>query len=221
VPKSFQHPQKYFESNIIGTWNVLSKYSGGSTTIVNISSSSAKENLSPYAISKCAAEQCAALFKKTVSLRLFNVFGERQPDIGCIVPAFCKHMIARKQPIIYGDGTQSRDFTYVKDVVRVIADYGQHSCATGVHDIGYGQNITVMDMFKKIAKLTKFNGKPMQMSKRKGDIDYSRASEAMKQPKWGFDKGLERTVDYFKEVVANDKKLSSLKYSGKWRYGDG
>ena len=66
-----------------------------------------------------------ALHKNSVSLRLFNVFGERQADLGCIMTEFAKNMMEDEQPVIYGDGKQTRDFTYVKDVVAEILRYGQ------------------------------------------------------------------------------------------------
>jgi len=199
VPGSFEEPQDYFDVNVGGSWDVFAQYQN--SRIVNISSSAVIQCKSPYAISKKAAEDCAKLFPNIVSLRFFNVFGERQKDSGALIPAFCSKMIKGERPIIYGDGIQSRDFIYVKDVVNEVIDYGQGSKKeqTGSHEVGYGEIHTVLKVFEEIAKLIKFTEKPIYLEKRIGDVKFSRAEEIVKKPGYGFEIGLERTVEWWKK----------------------
>ena len=205
VPLSFKIPHEFFEVNIDGTYNILEKYKGA--RIVNISSSSAQYCLSPYGISKKTAEMLTALFPNTVSLRLFNVFGERQADCGAIVPEFTKTMLKGESPTIYGDGQQTRDFTYVKDVVNEMIEYGQgkYRKLTGeVYDVGYGNCRTVENVFDLIAKQVKFKDKPIYAGQRPGDIRFSQAKDIIDSPKYGFEKGLQRTVKWIQEVKPYD-----------------
>lgn len=199
VPKSFEHPQDYFDVNVGGSWDVFAQYQ--KSRIVNISSSSAKECKSPYAISKKTTELCAALFSGIVSLRYFNVIGERQPNKGCVVPSFCTEMLAGNPPIIYGDGSQSRDYTYVKDVVRETIGFGQgkRKKDVGVFDVGYGDSHTTMEMFKRIAKLLGYEGAPVFAGERLGDVKFTKSGKAIACPEFGFERGLERTVKWFEE----------------------
>jgi len=200
VPTSFKEPHEFFKVNIDGTWDVFTKYN--EARIVNISSSSASQCLSPYAISKRTAEHLARLFPNTVSLRLFNVFGERQADCGVVVPEFTKSMLQGKQPTIYGDGEQTRDFTYVKDVVNKIIEYGQGKKTKfdGTTNIGYGKSHTVNELYDKIAKILKFEGKPVYTEQRQGDARFSQAQNGMKNPTYGFEKGLKRTIKWIDKM---------------------
>jgi len=201
VPLSFKEPQEFINVNITGTSNILEKYPD--SRIVNISSSSAQYCLSPYGITKKTAELLTALHPNSVSLRLFNVFGERQADCGAIVPEFAKLMLAGKQPTIYGNGLQTRDFTYVKDVVNELIEYGQgkyKKLKGQVYDVGYGKSHTVESVFEKIANQTKFNDSPIYTKQRQGDIRFSQAYDIIDKPKYGFEKGLERTIKWIKET---------------------
>ncbi len=202
VPLSFEIPHEFFKVNIDGTWDILNKYK--KARVVNISSSSAEQCLSPYAISKKTAENLAALHPNAVNLRLFNVFGERQANCGAIVPEFAKSMLKSKTPTVYGDGNQTRDFTYVKDVVNEIIEYGQgryRDCMTSVvHEVGYKQSRTVNDMFAEIAHLCRFADSPIYEDAREGDIKFSKAKAGMYKPKYGFSKGLQRTIKWIKEA---------------------
>lgn len=199
VPLSFVNPGDYFTTNITGSWKVFEAFK--KARIVNISSSSAAECKSPYGISKRAAELAAELFPNVVSLRLFNVFGERQPYTGCVIPAFCKAILTKKRPIIYGDGEQSRDFTYVKDVVKEIVRYGNggYKNEKGVHDVGYGESTTVNYLFDQISRLLNYEGKPKHVEERQGDVRYTQASRKMYCPEYGFREGLKRAVDWQKK----------------------
>lgn len=199
VPLSFASPGDYFTNNTTGSWKVFETFK--KSRIVNISSSSARECKSPYGISKRAAEIAAELFPNVVSLRLFNVFGERQPQTGCVIPAFCKAMITKKRPIIYGDGEQSRDYTYVKDVAKEIMMYGSGGFKNQkeIHDVGYGQSITVNDLYGQISRLLNYEGKPKHEEERRGDVRSTLATRKIYCPEYGFWAGLKRTIDWYKK----------------------
>ncbi len=199
VPKSFDRQQDYYGINIMGSHRVFEQYRD--SRIVNISSSSAIECKSPYAVSKKAAELTAQFHSNAVSIRLFNVFGERQADTGCVIPAFCNSMKANRACKIFGDGTQSRDYTYVKDVAAQLEMYGQGDFAQekGVHETGYGDSISVSNMFNKIKEL--FGGEvkePEHCPERQGDVKSTRAKETIENPEYGFEQGMKRTVEWFK-----------------------
>lgn len=200
VPLSFEIPYEFFRVNINGTWNMLEK--NKKARFVNISSSSAPECLSPYGITKRTAEHLTALHPNGVSLRLFNVFGERQSDCGAIVPEFTKLMLKGKQPTIYGDGLQTRDFTYVKDVVDELIKFGQgkHRRITGANEVGYGSPIMVTELFHRIAKLTNYKKGIINAPAREGDIRNSKCWNPIEIPQYGFEEGLKRTVKWIKEM---------------------
>ena len=198
VPDSMKNPMKYYKANVLGTANMLKFFPDA--RFVNISSSSAIECKSPYAISKKAGELMTNLHKNSVSLRLFNVFGERQADLGCIMTEFAKNMMKDEPPVIYGDGSQTRDFTYVKDVVTEILRYGQgkKKKLNGIYEVGYGDSISVNKACSIMHKLFGSTALPEYGEPRAGDIWYSRAKNKMVNPKYGFKKGLERTVKWIK-----------------------
>ena len=198
VPKSFDDPQKYFDVNVGGSWDVFAKYQD--CRIVNVSSSSAVACKSPYAISKKTVELCADLFKNIVSLRYFNVFGERQALCGAVVPAFCVTMLRGEQPTIYGDGNQDRDFTYVKDVADATVEFGEGKWKDlkGVHEVGYGSCHTVNEIFEIISKQLRYQRDPIYAEERIGDVKHSISSGLLGTSKYGFEKGINRTVSWFK-----------------------
>jgi nucleoside-diphosphate-sugar epimerase len=202
VPLSFEFPEKYIRDNILGTHKLLKAYADGKTRIVNISSSTAEQCISPYGISKRAAEQFTALYKNTVSLRFFNVFGEKQPSNTCIVPSTLRELENGKSPIIHGDGKQARDFTYLGDVINEVIKYGQgeYKDKTGQYDIGYGQSITVNDMCHKITNLYGTNFSPIKADNRIGDIRTTKARHIIDSPEFGFEEGLRRTIEWAKST---------------------
>jgi len=201
VPQSFKTPDEYWDTNVKGTYNLFKTYP--KTRIVNISSSAAVECISPYGVSKRAAEIISMMpqFENIISLRLFNVFGERQPDCGAVVPAMLKPMLKGEPPVIHGDGSQKRDFTYVGDVVSELIKYGSGAYRemTEPRDIGYGKPRSIKDLFKAMAEQIQFNKKPNLVKRRKGDIDFSCSTKPIITPRFGFDDGLKRTVKWYKE----------------------
>lgn len=171
--------------------------------------------LSPYAIQKCAAEQYAQLFHRlyglpVVTLRYFNVFGPRQaydPPYAGVVARFCKALLSSRPITIYGDGQQSRDFTYIDNVVSanllaVAAPEGK--IAGRIFDCATGTSVSVIELAGALADLT---GRPLAQSlepSRVGDIRDSRANISAIESELGYrvlvswKEGLRRTLDSYR-----------------------
>jgi UDP-glucose 4-epimerase len=227
VPRSIKEPQLYVDVNIKGTLNVLeASRLSGVKRVVFASSSSVygdsnkfpikEENtgtrLSPYAISKYSAEDFCKYFWKvqglaTVALRYFNVFGPRQDptsQYAAVIPKFIMMLLEGKQPTIYGDGEQVRDFTYVKNVTHgnILALEAKDAPGMSIN-LANKEGITVNQLFSKIAKLLETNIKPIYTNPRPGDIHSSLAENAKAKkllkysPVVSFDEGLKLTVDWF------------------------
>jgi UDP-glucose 4-epimerase len=175
--------------------------------------------LSPYAVQKLAGELymqswCRVYGVETVSLRYFNVFGPRQ-DAGSqyagVVARWIDQMLRGEQPVIFGDGEQGRDFTYVEDVVRanlLALEAPVERVAGKVFNIACGQRRTLNELFATLAGLTGYGGKPRYEAPREGDVrdslaDVSEAREAMGYAaSVTFDEGLRRTVEWRKKLLA-------------------
>ena len=223
VPRSVQDPLTTSEANITGALNVLlAARDAGVRRVVLASSSSIyganaampkREDMlpmpiSPYAVSKLAAEQYARAFAtvyglETVSLRYFNVFGPRQDptsQYSGVVPRFMRLAIEGGRPVVFGDGRQSRDFTYVANVVDATLSAVTAEGASGsVCNIGCGDPKTVLDL---IAAVSRVSGRPLEPEfapPRAGDVKHSFADISLAhdllgyEPGVGFDEGVERT----------------------------
>ena len=166
------------------------------------------EPQSPYAVSKLDGEYYADIFSKqgdlkTVSLRYFNVFGPRQnPDsqYAAAVPIFIKNAIQNKPLTIFGNGEQTRDFVYVKDVVAANVFMSQNDY-NGVFNVGYGNSITIKELAKKIISLTNSNSEIIFRPERIGDVMHSTASidkllSTGFKPSYSFDKALKDTIQW-------------------------
>ncbi len=167
---------------------------------------------SPYALSKLAGEHYCALFShlyglSTISLRLFNIFGPRQdpssPYSG-VISIFIERMLQRQRPTICGDGEQSRDFTYVANVIAAILSADQYESASGqVVNIGTGKRNSVKELYAVIQKLTGFDQTPLFADARPGDVRHSEAQIALAQellgyrPSVDFHDGLKMTLAFF------------------------
>jgi UDP-glucose 4-epimerase len=187
---------------------------GGNPTIPKIESMPA-EPKSPYATSKYEAERHCRSFTDegrlaTVSLRYFNVFGPYQDPRGeytAAVPAFIEKAI-RDEPItIFGDGRQTRDCIYVKDVVRANAFFALKSQATGVFNVACGKQITITDLALTIRNLTKSTSTINYGAERSGEVKHSVASMDKTQaagfrPVCGLAGGLRATIEFFKKDKA-------------------
>ena len=227
VPRSINDPITTNDVNILGTLNILESAKEFSVKrVVYASSSSVYGNsetlpkvedmpvapLSPYALSKYTGERYCQIYYKiygleTVVLRYFNVFGPNQDptsQYSAVIPKFIKLMKEDKQPIIYGDGTQSRDFTYVANVVKAnLLACTTEGCVGEVFNIACGERYTLIQLVENINQILSKNIEPIFEKERIGDIKHSLAgiSKAKKlinyQPTVDFSEGLEKTVEFF------------------------
>jgi len=231
VPKSVLDPLGSNRANVDGTVNVLVAARDAKVKrVVYAASSSAygdtptlpkhegmkPDPISPYAVAKLASEHYMVSFFRcyqleTVCLRYFNVFGPRQdpssPYSG-VLARFIMLMLRGEQPTIFGDGEQSRDFTYIDNVVEanLLACKAPAAQAAGqVFNVATGRRITLNETFQALQGLTGYSGKPKYGEERGGDIkhslaDISRAEAALGyKPKVDFEDGLRRTVEWYRK----------------------
>lgn len=198
VPESIINPQESIEINTIGTVILLEEAVRAKVKKFCFSSSCAvygdsqnSPNMeecslspkSPYAVTKLDGEYYCQIFSettdlKTVSLRYFNVFGERQSPVGsyaAAVPIFIRNAINNEEIIIHGTGEQTRDFIYVKDVAKANIFFSQNELG-GIFNIGYGSMTSINSMAKSIIDTTNSKSKIRYEESRKGDIFNSSAS---------------------------------------------
>ncbi len=232
VPKSVSDPVASHRCNIDGTLNLLvaarecsvrrviiaasSSAYGESPTLPKVETMRA-DPLSPYAVQKLAAEQYARAWAKsygfeTLALRYFNVFGPRQDpasQYAAAIPAFVTSILRGESPTIYGDGEQTRDFTFIADVVRanVLAAAAPKADGT-VMNIACGERITINRVIARINELLGTNVKPRYVDARPGDIKHSLADISLAKqvigytPTVKFDEGLRRSIDWYKKNLA-------------------
>lgn len=226
IRKSVEDPMFDAQVNILGTMHVLEEAVRHGTRKVIFSSSGgaiygeqevfpAPEShstrpLSPYGISKLADEYYLAYYQRVsgiqfVSLRYSNVYGPRQDPYGeaGVVAIFTQKMLNGEQPIINGNGRQTRDFIYVDDVVEAnIAALGKE--IEGVYNVGTAQETSINDLFAKLRECTKSECKQLYGSAKKGEqlrsvVDASKLrQECGWEPRISLEEGLERTVEYFR-----------------------
>ena len=226
VPKSVEDPEKTNNVNLNGTLNVLissrknnikkvifasSSSIYGETTTMPIKEGLNPHPLSPYAVTKLASEYYCSAFTEvygipTVALRYFNVYGPKQDpcsEYAAVIPIFIRRALEDKNPVIYGDGEQIRDFIFVNDVVRANI-LAAESKATGIFNIASGKRITINDLASLIIKLC---GKKLDITHanaRSGDIklslaDISKAKEKLGYiPRFNLEDGLNETLEWFK-----------------------
>jgi len=227
VPRSIEDPISSNRVNVDGTLNVLvAARDCGAKKVVYASSSSVygdtptlpkQEEMtpnpkSPYAITKLAGEYYCRIFSdiyglKTVSLRYFNVFGPRQDpksQYAAVIPLFITKILNRTPPTIFGDGTQTRDFTFVKDVVQANV-LAMKSDAVGVFNVACGRQIVLNDLADEIMKITGIETEKVYEPPRPGDIrdslaDISRARETLGyEPNFDLNSGLAETIRWFQK----------------------
>jgi len=229
VPKSLLYPREYNEVNIQGTLNLLeaaveSKVKSfvfassssvyGEVKVFPEKEESVPKPISPYALTKLTGEYYCRLsgihYKlPCVSLRYFNVFGPRQSlddEYAVVVPKFISCMLQDKSVPIYGTGRQSRDFTYVANVVAANILAAQRPGLKGeVFNIAGGASYTILELVKILNKILDKNIKPVFLPKRRGDVfkteaSLLRAGKILKfSPQVDFIRGLELTTDWFKK----------------------
>ncbi len=232
VPRSIEEPERYTDVNVMGTLNVLLAARDASACVVFASSSSVygdqdrfplTEDMelrprSPYAASKLAGEAyCRAWWASfgvpTVSLRYFNVYGPGQdPDSGyaAVVTRFAVACLTGGRPVIYGDGEQARDFTFIDDVVEanLLASRAPDEARGRAFNIGGGAKPTsVNGLLELIAASCGVAPEPLHEPERQGDIRRSEADVSLArsvlghEPRVGITDGLRRTVDWFRGRV--------------------
>jgi UDP-glucose 4-epimerase len=168
------------------------------------------EPKSPYAITKLDGEYYCKLFTAeknlpTACLRYFNVFGPRQDpksQYAAAVPIFVERAVKGLPITIYGDGEQTRDFIYVKDIVAANVFFATQTTATGVYNVAYGQRITIKKLAETICTLTNSKSEIRYVPERLGDVKHSLAAidklEATGfKPTGNFAAGLQKTVEFF------------------------
>jgi UDP-glucose 4-epimerase len=226
VPESMQKPTDCNEINTAGTLIVLEEAARAKVKKLVFSSSSAiygdnpvmpkvetmvPEPKSPYAITKHYGEFYCEMFAgqgrlSTASLRYFNVFGPRQnpkSQYAAAVPIFIERALKNEPIIIYGDGEQTRDFIYVKNIAAANACFAMESMATGVFNVGYGQQITINALAAAICRSAGSHSIIQHTSERPGDIKHSLANvdklrAAGFQPRGNFDDSLKATIEFFR-----------------------
>jgi len=226
VPQSIMNPLETNEVNIIGTLNVLvaardcrvrkivfasSSSVYGNTPILPKHEDMLPNPLSPYAVSKLTGEYYLRVFAEvyglqTVALRYFNVFGPRQDlksQYAAVIPNFIKTILKNESPVIYGDGKQTRDFTYVKDVVQANIR-AMESNAQGVFNVAYAKSISLKELAAIIMESTGIIVSLFYESPRIGDItdslaDITRAQGALGYvPEYTVKTGLEETIEWYR-----------------------
>lgn len=230
VPRSIEMPVFYEEVNIRGTLNMMEAARiQGVKKFVYASSSSVygdepnlpkKEGiegnlLSPYAVTKKVNEEYAKQYARlygldTYGLRYFNVFGKRQDPNGAyaaVVPKFIKQLLNDETPTINGDGKQSRDFTYIENVIEanLKACMASSEYAGESFNIAYGGREYLIDIYNSLCETLNKNITPNFGPERKGDIKHSNASieKAKKMinysPEWSFDRGIVEAINWYKK----------------------
>ena len=224
VPESMEKIQECVDINVNGLLVVLEEAAAAGVKKLCFSTSAAiygdnpevpkretmyPEPKSPYAITKLDGEYYCDMFTKTgrlqtACLRYFNVFGPRQDPksaYAAAVPIFTAKAVAGEDLTIYGDGEQTRDFIYVKDIVAANVFMAMNDF-TGVYNIAYGKRITINDLVKLIKKVTCSDSKIVYLPERAGDVKHSMAAVDKLnttgfKPGFDFDSGMKATVEFF------------------------
>ncbi|MBY0145914.1 SDR family oxidoreductase [Neobacillus niacini] len=234
VPRSIEMPLLYEEINIKGTLNMMEAARQlGVKKFVYASSSSVygdepnlpkKEGrvgnvLSPYALTKKVNEEYGRLYTKlygldTYGLRYFNVFGRRQDPSGvyaAVIPKFIKQLLNNDSPTINGDGKQSRDFTYIENVIEanLKACNAKSEVAGHAFNIAYGGREFLIDIYNQLKNALGKDIQPIFGPTRKGDIKHSNADISKAQemlgyePEWSFEQGIEAAIEWYKSNLGS------------------
>jgi nucleoside-diphosphate-sugar epimerase len=228
VPRSIADPEPSHDNNINGTFRVLrAAADAGVGRVVYAASSSgygATEELpkteamrpmpmSPYAVQKLVGEYYASVFQscfglETVSLRFFNVYGPRQDpssQYSGVLSVFMKHLLDRTRPTIFGDGEQSRDFTFVEDVAELCMKAAVARGAAGkMYNAGNGQRYTLNQIWTLLQKMEKVDLPAHFGPPRAGDVRHSLADTALAvaelghAPRFTMEEGLKRTLEWYR-----------------------
>ena len=228
VPRSIEDPELVNDVNVRGTLVVLeaarrakvrrfvyaasSSAYGDSEQLPKIETMRPKP-LSPYAASKLTGEHYCAVYAhcydlSTVCLRYFNIFGPRQDprsQYAAVIPIFVSHLLAGTPPTIYGDGEQSRDFTYIENVVEANIRASRCAAARGqVVNIACGERYTLNELFASLRALVGSSVEPSYDAPRAGDVKHSHADIGAARALFGYEvrvpfaEGLRRTVEWYR-----------------------
>ena len=231
VPRSMKHPLDTHASCVTGTVTLLDAarragvrravYASSSSVYGDQPASSKRENdlpspISPYGAAKLAAEYYCRAFAasfplETVSIRYFNVFGPRQDPgspYSAVIPLFITAILSGERPVIYGDGLQSRDFTFVGNVVEGNLLAADAPGVSGrVFNVAMGGSINLLCLLASLNRLLGTDVQPIHADPRPGDIRESMADITMArrdlgyEPRIGFEEGLARSIEYYRGVA--------------------
>jgi UDP-N-acetylglucosamine/UDP-N-acetyl-alpha-D-glucosaminouronate 4-epimerase len=230
VPRSIDEPEPSHQVNIDGTFNVLraaqkagvrrvvyaaSSSAYGDTPTLPKTESMAPNPKSPYAVQKLVGEYYASVFHscfgiETVSLRFFNVYGPRQdpssPYSG-VLSLFMKHLLARTPPTIFGDGEQTRDFTFVEDVAELCCKAANAPGVAGkMYNAGNGGRYSLNYIWSLLQKIEGVEIEPKHGPPRPGDVRDSMADTAAARaelahaPRFTIEEGLRRTLEWYRQT---------------------
>ena len=231
VPVSVESPQETHDANVNGTFNLLMAarqcrcrrvvYAASSSAYGNLEESPKHEGLrpvplSPYAVQKLVGELYCRAFTEcygleTISLRYFNVFGPRQnpaSQYAAAIPAFVTAILKGVPPTVYGDGEQTRDFTYIDNVVHgnVLAARAQRTAGEAVN-VACGDQISVNRVIARVNGLLGTDVRPVYAASRPGDVRHSTADIRLArellgfEPQVDFDEGLRRAIGYYQSIA--------------------
>jgi len=235
VPRSIIMPIEYGQINIMGTLNMLEASKNNMVEkFIYASSSSVYGDeqklpkiegiegklLSPYAVTKKVNEEYGRIYTElygidTYGLRYFNVFGKKQDPDGAyaaVIPKFIKQLLNNERPVINGDGKQSRDFTYIGNVIEanLKACKASHEAAGMVYNIAFGEKQYLIDVYNDLCNVLNKDIKPIFADERMGDIrhshaDISKAKELLGySPKWDFKKGIYETIGWYESILTQN-----------------
>ena len=229
VPRSIEMPLFYCANNIQGTLNMLeAARQNGVKKLVYASSSSVYGDephlpktegregflLSPYALTKRCDEEWARQYTMhyglpTIGLRYFNVFGRRQDPDGAyaaVIPRFIRQLLQGERPVIFGDGQQSRDFTYIENVIEanLKACLAPAEADGQAFNIAYGGREYLIDIYYGLTKALGIDQEPVFGPERKGDIKHSHADISKARallgydPDWDFNRGIKAAIEWYR-----------------------
>ena len=232
VPRSIEDPRESYRINVDGTLNIVdsARIAGVQRVVFAASSAAYGDNqemplreefmprpLSPYASGKLAGEQLMRVWAEcygmhTTSLRFFNVFGPRQADDSPytgVIAIFAKALIEGRQPTIYGDGSQTRDFTFVSNVIDGICRALEGNTPPGsVINLGAGDRISLLELYRAMGKVLGKDGEPNFGPARDGDVPHSQAAPARAKELLGWTskipwaQGLEVTLEWYRQRLS-------------------